>query len=292
VRTTALLMAIALLALAGCSESSRHDADMDSLLAAETAFQADIAQNGLRDAFLAHLAERSVVFRPFPVDAVKLYESLEDAPGLLTWEPMFVDASAAGDFGFTVGPWEFRPEGAGTAASAYGHYVSAWIKDENGDWKVAVDAGVPHARQESAATELVRRGYDRVKAPFVPPAEFKLVLDAEEALWTQAQSIGFGPALEASGAPDMKVLRFGLPPLSGAEAASLLAPERLASWEPKGGFVSESGDLGYTFGLAMYPGEGEKPPTGRASYLRIWERLPDGTWQVVVDAANPIPQES
>lgn len=290
-KTRLLFVPMLLVALAGCSRQSEHDAAIDSVVDAEHSFAKSVAEVGMKEAFLLNLAERSVIFRPVPADARASYESMEDAPGLLSWEPTLADASAAGDLGLTTGPWELRPDGAGTEAVMFGHYVSVWDRDADGAWKVAIDAGIPHARENGASTELVRRGELRASAPFEPPATMEDVLDAERDLWTRSAASGFAAALSAVAAPDMIVYRFGFPPATGSDAIPLLTAEGRASWEPKGGSVSASGDLAYTFGIALYNGESTSLPFDRASYLRLWERLPDGTWNVLIDLTNPIPKQ-
>jgi hypothetical protein len=45
-------------------------------------------------------------------------------------------------------------------------------------------------------------------------------------------------------------------------------------WTPQAAFVSASGDLGYTYGLAKAEREG--------GYMRVW-RNQDGNWKVAYD---------
>lgn len=284
------LTVLAFIALGGCSRSSNHDEDIGAIVAAEHAFADDIAEKGLRDGFLDNLGEKSVIFRPTPAAAVAVYESMGDAPGLLSWEPTLADVSASGDLGFTTGPWEFRTS-ADAEAVAFGQYVTVWIKNSDGVWKVAIDVGTPNNPPAGPPGELKRRGYERVRSPYEPAATFEGVLDAERDLWTKSSTLGFGPALSAMGAPDMVVLRFGAPPATGPDAALRLGHEARASWEPGGGSVSESGDIAYTYGVVVYKGDEGDRAVARASYLRIWEILPSGTWNVVLDLTNPLPLE-
>ncbi len=293
-RRAATILALALfvfVGLAGCSNKPAHDRAIDSLIDAENKFAGDIAEKGIKTAFLDNLGENSVIFRPEPASAVAVYEAMPETPGLLSWHPVLADVSAAGDLGFTTGSWEFSPDGPGTEARAFGDYVTVWIKDPDDVWKIAADIGVPHDPSTQPAPELKRRGYDRVASPYEPAAELGDVLDAERDLWMSTSTMGFGPALSAVAAPDMVLLRFGLPPASGPQGALMLIPEAKASWEPAGGAISESGDLAYTFGVVVYKGNEGDEPIGRASYLRIWERLPSGAWNVVLDVTNPMPLE-
>ncbi|MBD3347819.1 MAG: hypothetical protein GF400_01330, partial [Candidatus Eisenbacteria bacterium] len=163
-----LALISALIVLGGCGGARDHDADVASLVEAERVFGRDVAEMGMKEGFLAHLGEGAVAFMPGPVNARQWYESSEDAPGLLSWEPTLADVAASGDLGYTTGPWELRPEGPGTEPVGFGHYVSVWLREPDGVWRVAIDAGVPHAPPEGPVPELVARGHARVSDPFEP----------------------------------------------------------------------------------------------------------------------------
>jgi len=286
----ALLFCVVVTALAGCSGGGGHDAAVQGVVDADLQFVADLAELGMRSGFLEHLGERSIVFRPGPVDAREAYTVSEDAPGLLAWEPTMVDAAASGDLGLSTGPWDFRPGGEGTAVAGTGHYVSVWLKNADGEWKVAITVAVPHRPMEGETPELVRRGHARASDPYEPAAAFEDVLDAETALWTDAQSQGFMGALASALAPDGRVYRMGMQPIVGPDAVreAITAEDRMA-WEPRGGSVGESGDLGYTYGIAMWTAPDDSGVRLPQAYLRIWERMPGGEWHVVIDIMKPMP---
>ncbi len=115
----------------------------DSLVSAERAFaQMSVAQ-GMKPAFLAVLADDSVIFRPRAVPGKKWMQDSPAAGGQLNWGPDYADIAASGDLGYTTGPWEYRqkPE---DAPVAFGHYITLWRKQSNGAWKVELDTGIGH----------------------------------------------------------------------------------------------------------------------------------------------------
>jgi ketosteroid isomerase-like protein len=63
------------------------------------------------------------------------------------------------------------------------------------------------------------------------------------------------------------------------------------TWEPAYADVSESGDLGYTWGryLLIVPmgKPGSAPFVRRGTYVTIWRRQRGGGWKVVLDGGNP-----
>ena len=56
-------------------------------------------------------------------------------------------------------------------------------------------------------------------------------------------------------------------------------------WEPDGGRVAASGELGFTYGTGMVtvPNADGELETMRTNYLLIWERQADGSWKVLID---------
>ncbi|MFH1502606.1 MAG: hypothetical protein ABIG03_06135 [Candidatus Eisenbacteria bacterium] len=287
-RTKLVCLVVLLAVIGGCSNTPNHDEVIDGLVDAEHAFARDVAELGMREGFLKHLAEGSIAFSPTPTDAIAWQGGMADNPALLVWEPTMADASTAGDLGFTTGPWEMRPDGPDGEATSFGHYASVWIRNE-GVWKLALDCGVLHAPVEVSEARLSRRGHVRTDAPLESPVAFEDVLDAERDLWLAAASDGFARALADAAAPDVMVCRMGEMPARGpGQAHELLWDEVNVVWEPGGGSVAESGDLGYTYGVMFYRDEDGSTLVGRSAYLRVWERVPSGAWHVVVDITNPI----
>jgi ketosteroid isomerase-like protein len=70
------------------------------------------------------------------------------------------------------------------------------------------------------------------------------------------------------------------------EKSSTKSRNNVIRWKPLGADVSDSGDLGYTWGVAESgPGkDGPFKPYG--IYVTIWKRQADGKWKFVYDAAT------
>lgn len=78
-------------------------------------------------------------------------------------------------------------------------------------------------------------------------------------------------------------------PIIGANAIDYLVQQDdtnfTLSWEPQHAEVSQSGDLGYTYGVyAMRPGSKDTVIYG--SYTSIWKKQQDGKWKLVLDTGN------
>lgn len=126
---------------------------IESLIAAERAFSAMSAAQGIRPAFLAYFADDAVAFSPGPLNGKERWQRRKDVPGVLEWAPEFVELSGAGDLGFSMGPSEYRAS-ADAKDAGYGHYVTVWRRDARGDWKVALDCGTSHPRPERGPREI------------------------------------------------------------------------------------------------------------------------------------------
>ena len=276
-----------LIATAVFSAAMGADADLKSLVEAERAFSRLSVEKGIRTAFLANLAQDSVVFRPAPVPGRKAYEERAEIPGRLEWRPTFADISRAGDLGYTTGPYEFRPGGEGAGDPQYGHYVSVWRVQPDGSWKVVIDVGITHPRPAESASDL---RLDKVWMPIPPspsadPGRVRSdLLAADQALAVAAAKTELPNALLAAFAEDVRIYRSGQPPFAGRSAAVKAAaglPGRW-TWAPAGGGAASSGELGYTYGtLKIGPDE--------FGYFRIWNKLGDG-WTIVLDLWSPFPK--
>ena len=270
-------------------------ADLKSLVAAERAFSRLAETRGIREAFLSNLADESIVFRPRPVPGKKTYTERETIPGLLTWRPEFADISAAGDLGYTTGPYEVRKERPEEIPAAFGHYVSLLCVQKDGSWKVVVDCGVSHPREEPPAPDFMAD--ERIPPPSIaPPAdeekERAALLALERSLSETSRKSGFLAVYRDNLAADARLYRASLPPIVGKAAGiELLAKTKgVLTWEPMAAHVSVSGDMGYAYGTAKLASfiQGREDATN-FSYLRIWKRDASGMKRIVLDLATEIP---
>jgi ketosteroid isomerase-like protein len=125
-----------------------------------------------------------------------------------------------------------------------------------------------------------------------PGIELLYQLDAQFAADTAK---GGGPAFAAWFAIDAVTLANGKPAVVGHDAIAAAATWTPATyqltWKPEGARISQSGDMGYTWG--HYDGvskdrQGNSVKTS-GRYMTLWRKQPDGTWKVEVDASNDGP---
>jgi ketosteroid isomerase-like protein len=83
------------------------------------------------------------------------------------------------------------------------------------------------------------------------------------------------------------LMRDNAMPFVGANAIDYIASRNdssiLLTWEPRGGDVAASGDLGYTYGVYEMK---DSVNVQKGTYVTIWKKQPDGKWKFVLDSGN------
>jgi ketosteroid isomerase-like protein len=76
-------------------------------------------------------------------------------------------------------------------------------------------------------------------------------------------------------------------PLRGAPAiesiSSLNDSSVMLTWEPIGGDIANSGELGYTYGVYELK---DSVTSQQGTYVTIWKKQKDGKWKFVLDSGN------
>ncbi len=288
-RFPALLMAATLaLPLEGAPAELRGE--LKSLVEAERDFAKTSEKKGIREAFLAFLAADAILFRPNAVNGRQYMTEQPEDRGKLTWTPLFAEVSAAGDLGYTTGPYEYRPLDGDRIG--YGHYISVWRKPANGKWRVVIDLGIVHDRPEGLPTEVGSPAPAGALPQNPDVADLRAgLLSSDTAFSGVAADKGVLAAYEAYAADDIRFYRMFRFPQVGKPAmrSALLNLAGRLTWRVSGGEVAASGDLGVTYGVAEFLQgnvQGVSPDPG--SYVRLWRRGPEG-WRVVLDVVNQLP---
>lgn len=269
-----------------------------SLVNAELAFSKLSETKGIREAFLACLADDGLVFRPGPVNGKKFYSEQKDLSGYLTWKPVFADISLAGDLGYTTGPYEYRKSKEDKGPASQGHYISIWRRKKDGPWRVVIDTGIAHPPLQNIPPLFVAPPKPEQTSPKSIPAadlanEQRILLSRDVKLGEPPASIdGFSPDYFSAMMPDIRFYRPNVFPMTGAiEARKALGSIRgLIRGKPEKADVSESGDLGFTYGTISYRAEPAAAVKEQEFYyLRIWKKSADRTWRIALEVSNLIP---
>lgn len=83
------------------------------------------------------------------------------------------------------------------------------------------------------------------------------------------------------------LLRANQYPIIGKKAFEFLEQIHDSSftltWVPEGGEVSQSGDLGFTYGIYTFA---TADTSTQGTYVSIWKKQSDGSWKYVLDSGN------
>jgi len=218
-----------------------------------------------------------------------------DKRPLLAWQPIFAEMSAAGDLGYTFGPWEFKSDIKDEKAAAYGHFATIWKKQTDGTWRFAIDLGISHPDSAIPAAQWQPEEVSKpkkIKIPTVDVASTRESLSNRDREFSKAsEAKGVGEAFGSYAAENIRLFRNGHVPFAGKSsiAEALRESQGVLTWQPTFGDVSRSGDLGYTYGVyELRSNDAIKKLTGKGNYMRFWKKQ-DGVWKVVLDVQDPRP---
>ena len=263
--------------------------DLDAMLAADREFGRMSATKPVKEMFMTHLADDSILFRGGEAVPGRTWTDAQPSPPFkLFLRPAWAGIALSGDLGWTVDPYDLHPDGSEDVH--YGDYLTVWKKQRDGRWLIALNSGV-HTPQAGPAPSDPKtwKGGEPDAAKEDSARESTALLAADRELG-EATAAGTSAAYLARLANDGILLRNGAFPYEGAEAARgalAKAPAKMAS-HPTAGGVSAAGDLGYSYGAADWK---DGDTAVKANYLRIWEKR-GGTWKLKVDclAEAPTPQ--
>jgi ketosteroid isomerase-like protein len=289
-RSSFLLVGLTAFVVHPEARADELDPAIASLVEAERGFARAAVEHGVREAFLANLADDAVLFRPRPVPGRAWTAARPSPPFVLNWEPVFVEVARSGDLGYTTGPYELREKGA--EAPDTGHFVSVWRRaGAGGPWKVVLDLGNAHFRPGTKPREVKgRMASTRGSGAAIGRDAALVALRAAEGRYSElAAAEGVGKAIATHGAKDVRLYRMDELPAIGREAAIALAAREgaRARSKPAAVAVAESADLGYAYGVGERLG-GDGKPDGELTFARIWRREGDA-WRVALEIELPLP---
>jgi len=200
------------------------------------------------------------------------------------WNPIKIEVSSNGALGYSIGNSIFRPKGKDDANEIYGHYLSIWTRQANGEYLAALDTGVNH--EKPTVTEPT---WKPGPAPESELNEKKLFAgDSSVGFYELTDHRGAAKAYKAYAAEDIYLFREGKAPFVGRDAAlDFLNDQELpVKFQKRKSFV-EAGDLAYVFsGYTLTDKTGVEKEKG--TFVQVW-KLRNGKWQIAVDVFVPLP---
>jgi ketosteroid isomerase-like protein len=301
--TFCLTLCILMAGYIATAQQGEPTSALETVVQTERSFARMSAERGIRESFLAYIAEDGLLFRPGAINGKKWMLEHPIPPSqkrpLLSWRPAFADVAAAGDLGYTFGPWEFKDDIADEKPVGYGHFVTVWKKQADGTWKFAVDLGIRHAAPKDPKVDWQLPANDKIKSwKAAGKTDLNLartgLLSRDREFLKASSADGPVNAYASHSAPELRLFREDNYPFEGLTAstqalAAKISDGHLLSWQPLSADVSQSEDLGYTHGT--YSATSKQQPEKiieRGSYVRIWKRQ-NGVWKIVLDVTNAWP---
>jgi ketosteroid isomerase-like protein len=262
--------------------------DLQAMINTELAFAKLAKDSCTRTAFLAYLAEESVMFGGGqPHNGKKQYEKMTKNESLLTWEPVYADISASGDFGYDTGPWEYRKTRSDEQPAYYGDFVSVWQKQPDGAWKLMVDLGISHSKPEGESPKLRTTALISKSVQLSQHIDFKSELISWEKDFIKSFSQSGDTAYTSVISGEARFFRDGLPVLvNSQDIKQMLAQNKnkKITFTLINGDVASSGDLGYVYGMVtVESNDGTNKKTQNTSYQRIWKKEDGKNWKIIAD---------
>lgn len=255
-----------------------------AMVASERAFSATTSYLGITEGFLTFFSPASSSFdsnleKAFP-KLIARKRSTYPLKSTLTWAPESGDISKSGDFGFLYGPWTMQKVHSDSII-AKGRYISVWIKDTLGLWKVAFDCGVETNEKDTIPAKVYFTGLsDSLQYAQRKPVESlksKETLMKLETVFAKLNGVN-----EPAGADSIlseKIILFrdkGLPLKGKSDAKELYHVIKSGSYRIAGLEIAPSNDLAYTYGSCGINMDAYY-------YLHIWEIDDSANWRLVVD---------
>ena len=259
-----------------------------AMVEAEKKFYQTGQEQGTRAAFLAFLADDAVVFKPGPANGKKAWTERTETGLDLIWQPIFASMARSADFGFTIGPAEWKAKKQDEKPLGYGQFVSVWKKQADGSWKVALDVGTenPHPTNPPEPLRILFTD-DGLNAP-VDLAPARQGLREAQQKFAEAAKLDSTTALLSVATDDIRAYREGVFPSFGKDATGLMLSVKRGkmSLEQMGGDMSRSGDIAYSYGKYSIT---RIETSEQGYYVQIWQTNAKGAWKVVIDLQKNLP---
>ena len=127
------------------------------------------------------------------------------------------------------------------------------------------------------------------KEPVDVSGEKKMLLNTDKAFSDMSEKAGMKNAFLEYMDSNAVLLKPDHLPIIGAAAVDYLIQINDSSgtlnWQPEHAFVSQSADLGYTYGVFAYH-PALKDTVLYGTYVSIWKKQKDGKWKYVLDSGN------
>lgn len=261
----------------GCSGTCMGQSPLTEMINAEKSFAAFTKTHTIKEGFLHYMDSAGVIFRQGKaVNARASFSKQPVGAGVLSWAPDFAVISSSGDMGVTAGPYQFRDKPGTDTPVAYGHFSSAWRKNETGEWTNRADLGVNYKVTNTLFTAIRSEVIIRRDAANTT-LENMLQIDRTFNLEMSRKDVG---SILSFFSEKARLMIDGFKPFDGRDCITsglqhLPAGTRA---ETINGELSAAKDFAYVYGSLT---NGDK----KGNYLRAWI-LENKEWKLVLQTLH------
>jgi ketosteroid isomerase-like protein len=256
--------------------STFAQSDLNKLVDAERSFAKTALEKNTRDAFLEFMSSDAIVFVPERTQAKQFWTARTPNGSALVWAPNFADISSNGILGYTTGNWEYRAKGRDDQPSAFGDFVTVWLRQPSGQYRWVVDIGVGHEKPAKYSDEF--------SSPTVASTGNPRSLSAADSANRFFEAVYKQGILRAYASFADDNVRFfrenEMPGLGKRDLLSRVKKDKGTLTIPKRMVFFESDDIAYVTNTYTYAAGSGDPVTG--NFLQIW-KFAGGQWKIVLD---------
>jgi len=255
--------------------------DLEKMVTTERAFATAAVENGTKSAFLEFMAGDSVVFTPSKASGKAVWSARTETKSYLVWAPNFADISSNGILGYTTGNWQWA-KGKTDEPTAFGNFVTVWLRQPSGQYRWVSDIGVDHAKPDKYTEELSPPRLSDGGNPRNIQAS-----GSANRFYEIAERQGIAKAYAEYADSDIRFFRDNDLPGSGINALIERVKKSGGTIAfPKRSVFFESADIAYV--NSSYTLTAGKGTTESGNFLQIWKFI-DGRWKIVLDIFKSVP---
>ncbi len=282
-----ILIAATFLGTIATTSYAQKVAKVETVIAAEDAFNKLVARKGIKDGFVAVADVDGIVFKPNAVKIIDFYASMAKQPGTLKWEPKFARISRSGDLAFTAGPYVYQ-NGKTDDDKIYGEYVSIWRTDADNKLKLLIDLGIPHPEPEQVATtDFKDPDVNQKVSSSKDPFNGKTVILNTDKAFNQSLLKSTLASYKVFLSPEGRYYFPGFEPFTGTDKIlKFVASEGISiTAETVNAGRSVSNDLAYSYGRARIK---KGNIVSNFNYVRIWEIDATYKWNILLEVFSAV----
>lgn len=281
----AMKILLAFCLIASCAALSGGQEINKKIYETELAFKKMVAEKGINAGLIEYLAPDGVMFFPEAANARERWKMLPLSSATMIWNPVWIDVSSNGALAYSIGNSVYRENGQDDPIAFYGHYISIWSRQRDGEYRAVLDAGINHEKPALAPTDW--------KSPADSGKEKNAkkisAADSSVGFYQTAEQQGSDKAYKEYLADDVYLLRDGKQPFIGKKAALgfLKQSKSNIKFARRKSFI-EAADLAHVFNIYTIT---DKAGTEieRGNFIQVW-KLRGDKWQIVADVFVAIPK--